>query len=222
MVANLQEQGSVVTVRSGTGTRRSGRAAVQRILRSAHALLARSGPAQFSMRNVAARAGLHLANLQYYFPTRDALVDALLQDVGQRYRVAYARCLEQAGSDRMARFEAVLNFNLEDVGKRATRRYFIQLWALLDGLDGHSGRRLKEMYAMDIDQLSERIQELDTDASATEVRRRATLLAAMIEGLMVVQGAHSSDARETGKLREEARELGFAIALGSQSMGRNR
>jgi AcrR family transcriptional regulator len=214
MVANLHAAGSLVTVRSGTGTRASGRAAVQRILRSAHALLARSGPAQFSMRNVAARAGLHLANVQYYFPTRDALVDALLQDVGQRYRNAYRHCLEQAGPDRTARFAAVLNFNLEDVGKRATRRYFIQLWALLDGLDGHSGRRLREMYAMDIEQLSERIHELDTDASAADIRRRATLLAAMIEGLMVVQGAHSPDAKETGRLRDEARELGFAIALG--------
>src|SRR5215471_18626034 len=104
MVANLQEQVSLVTVRSGTGTRASGRAAVRRILRSAHALLARSGPAQFSMRNVAARAGLHLANVQYYFPTRDVLVDALLQDVGRRYREAYRRCLEEAGAERTARF----------------------------------------------------------------------------------------------------------------------
>jgi AcrR family transcriptional regulator len=214
MVAHVQEQGSLVAVRPGTGTRRSGQAAVQRILRSAHALLARSGYAQFSMRNVAARAGLHLANLQYYFPTRDALLDALLQDIGRRYREAYRRCLEEAGTDRSERFAAILNFNLADVGKRTTRRYFIQLWALLDGLDGNSGRRLRELYEIDIEQLSERIRELDARASATEVRRRATLLAAMIEGLMVVRGAHSTEARETAQLEGEARELGFAIALG--------
>jgi AcrR family transcriptional regulator len=213
MVINLQESRAPVAVRSGTATRRSGQAAVQRILRSAHALLARSGYAQFSMRNVAARAGLHLANLQYYFPTRDALLDALLQDIGRRYRDAYRCCLDQAGADRAARFAAILNFNLEDIGKRSTRRYFVQLWALLDGLDRSSGRRLKELYEIDIEQLSERIHELDTQASATEVRRRATLLAAMIEGLMVVRGAHSSDAKETGKLLDEARALGFAIAL---------
>jgi AcrR family transcriptional regulator len=214
MVASLAEQGSLVAVRSGTGTRRSGQAAVQRILRSAHALLARSGPAQFSMRNVAARAGLHLANVQYYFPTRDALLDALLQDIGRRYREAYRRCLDEAGTNRTERFAAILNFNLEDIGKRATRRYFIQLWALLDALDGNSGRRLKELYEIDIDQLSERIHELDAHASATAVRRRATLLAAMIEGLMVVRGAHSTEAREAEKLLDDARELGFAIALG--------
>jgi len=217
MVAQLHEQGSLVAVRSGTGTRRSGQAAVRRILRSAHALLAKGGgDAQFSMRNVAARAGLHLANIQYYFPTRDALLDALFQDIGVRYREAYRRCLERAGADRTARFAAVLNFNLEDIGKRTTRRYFIQLWALLDALDGNSGRRLKELYAIDIEQLSERIHELDEQASAAAVRRRATLLAAMIEGLMVVQGAHSADAKETRKLTDEARELGFAIASGNR------
>jgi AcrR family transcriptional regulator len=214
MVAPLQQQGSLVPVRSGTGTRPSGQAAVQRILRSAHALLAKSGHAQFSMRNVAARAGLHLANIQYYFPTRDALLEALFQDIGRRYRDAYRRCLEQAGADRKQRFAAIVDFNLEDVGKRATRRYFIQLWALLDKLDGSSGGRLKELYEVDIEQLSERIHELDAQAGAAEVRRRATLLAAMIEGLMVVRGAHSTEARETGKLLDDARELAFAIALG--------
>jgi AcrR family transcriptional regulator len=166
------------------------------------------------MRNVAAYAGLHLANVQYYFPTRDALLDAMLQDVGERYRAAYRRCLERAAADRAARFEAVLNFNLDDIGKRGTRRYFIQLWALLDGLDGNSGRRLKVLYGIDIDQLSERIADLDPAASAGEVRRRATLLASMIEGLMVVRAAHSTDETEMTRLKDHARALGSAIALG--------
>jgi AcrR family transcriptional regulator len=201
-------------VRSGTGTRRSGRVAAQRILRSAHVLLAKSGHVQFSMRNVAAHAGLHLANVQYYFPTRDALLDALMEDVGRRYREAYRRCLADTPADGAARFEAVLNFNLEDIGKRATRRYFIQLWALLDSLDGNSGRRLKALYEIDIDQLSERIAEIDPRAAPAEVRRRATLLASLIEGQMVVRGAHSADDREMAALKNQARALGFAIALG--------
>jgi len=214
MVANLHEQRVDIAVRSGTGTRRSGKAAARRILRSAHALLAKNGPAQFSMRNVAARAGLHLANVQYYFPTRDALLDALLQDIGRQYREAYERCLREVSADRTARFEAILSFNLADISKRSTRRYFTQLWALLDALDGNSGRRLKALYAIDIEQLSERIAELDPQATALQVRRRATLLAALIEGLMVVRGAHSEDEREGSRLRDEARRLGFAIATG--------
>ena len=214
VTTNLDDQQPDIAVRSGTGTRRSGREAARRILRSANALLAKSGPARFSMRNVAASAGLHLANVQYYFPTRDALLEALLQDIGRQYRQAYERCLNEVPADRTARFEAILNFNLEDISKRATRRYFLQLWALLDALDGNSGRRLKAMYAIDIEQLSERIGELDPHATSAETRRRATLLAALIEGLMVVQGAHSENEREGLRLKDEARQLGFAIAMG--------
>lgn len=166
------------------------------------------------MRNVAAEAGLHLANVQYYFPTRDALLSALLQDIGRRYREAYATCLENAAADREARFAAILDFNLQDIGKRSTRRYFIQLWALLDELDGNSGKRLAELYAIDIQQLCERIAEIDPHASTREVRRRATLLAAMIEGLMVVHSAHTSDAKEMSGLMTTARRLGLAIARG--------
>jgi len=45
---------------------------------------------------------------------------------------------------------------------------------------------------MDIEELSERVAELDPNCAAGEVRRRATLLAAMIEGLVIVRGAHSA------------------------------
>lgn len=188
--------------------------AAERILKSAHALLAKGGPAQFSMRNVAQHAGLHLANVQYYFPTRDELIAALLHDIGRRYREAYERCLSEASPDLFARFQAILEFNLHDIGKRSTRHYFLQLWALLDSLDGGSSRRLNELYAIDLAQLSERIAEIDPGASGAEVRRRATLLAAMIEGLMLVQGAHSADPEEQKQLMKRARELGFAIASG--------
>lgn len=201
-------------VRKGTGTRRSGRAAAELIIKSAHTLLARSGPAQFSMRNVAAQANQHLANVQYYFPTRDALINALVQDIARRYRQAYERCVREARAEPVARFEAILAFNFKDIGKRSTRRYFIQLWALLDGLDGNTGRRLNALYELDIAMLSERIAEIDPAAKAPEVRRRATLLAASIEGLMVVQGAHTSDEAEKNCLMKQAQALGFAIALG--------
>jgi AcrR family transcriptional regulator len=203
-----------IRVRKGTGTRRTGKASAQRIIKSANALLARGGHVQFSMRNVAAHAGLHLANVQYYFPTRDALLHALFQDIGGRYRQAYERCLAAAPSDRVARFRAVLAFNLKDIGRPVTRRYFVQLWALLDSLDGSSGRRLNELYEVDITQLSERIAEIDPAAAAADVRRRATLLAAMIEGLMIVQGAHGADENEKKRLMKQAQELGFSIALG--------
>lgn len=209
-MSSIEAPGTIL-VRAGTGTRRSGRVASERILKTAHALLANGRSAQFSMRNVAQAAGVHLANVQYYFPTRDDLIHALLQDIGRRYRDAYQRCLAAAKPDRIARFDAILSFNLRDIGRDATRRYFTQLWALLDG---KSGGRLNELYAIDIAQLSERVAEIDPRARTVEVRRRATFVAAMIEGLMIVQGAHSSVVVERRRLMNQARRLGLSIALG--------
>lgn len=172
------------------------------------------GYAQFSMRNVAAAAGMHLNNVQYYFRTRDDLVRALMRDIESRYGAAYEQCLGAASPDRLARFKAVLNFNLEDTGKAETRRLFIQLWALLDTLDSDSGRMLDQLYEMDLAVLCQQISELNPRCPSKEVRRRATLLAAMIEGLIVVRGAHSPSAAEAKRLTARAQALGFHIALG--------
>lgn len=172
------------------------------------------GYAQFSMRNVAAAAGMHLNNVQYYFRTRDDLIRALMRDIEARYGAAYEQCLAAASPDRLARFKAVLKFNLEDTGKAETRRLFIQLWALLDRLHGESGRMLEQFYEMDLAVLCQQISELDRRCPAKEVRRRAALLAAMIEGLIVVRGAHSPSAAEAKRLTARAQALGTHIALG--------
>jgi AcrR family transcriptional regulator len=172
------------------------------------------GHAQFSMRNVASRAGVHLANVQYYFKTREDLVRALLEDTGARYRASYHELNSRVPADRMARFEAVVDFNLKDIASRETRRYFIQLWALLATLDGDTGSLMNELYAIDIQQLSECIADLVPQAQPAEVRRRASLLAALIEGMVVVRGAHSRSPAELKRLMARTRAAAMQIALG--------
>ena len=199
--------GSVASTRVGTET-------AKRVIETARNVLMDKGYAQFSMRNVAAAAGMHLNNVQYYFRTRDDLIRALMRDIEARYGAAYEQCLAAASPDRLARFKAVLKFNLEDTGKAETRRLFIQLWALLDRLHGESGRMLDQFYEMDLAVLCQQISELDPRCPAKEVRRRAALLAAMIEGLIVVRGAHSPSAAEAKRLTARAQALGAHIALG--------
>jgi AcrR family transcriptional regulator len=200
--------------RSGTATSRIGKATARRIIEGARELLMKRGYAQFSMRNVAAKSGLHLANVQYYFPRRDDLVHALLLDTGERYRAAYAACLEGAPSSPVERFRIILRWNMRDITTRATRQFFIQLWALLSVLDGHSGRLLDELYAIDIAQLGERIAEMHPKLPPQEIRRRAMVLAAMIEGMMVVRGSRSANEPEMARLIERVFGVGLQIANG--------
>lgn len=203
----------VKTKRAATG-RRAGNDTAARIVLAARELLMTEGYAQFSMRNVAARAGLHLANVQYYYKTREALVKALLDDTGERYRSSYEELRARGPTDREARFKAVVEFNLEDIATSETRRYFIQLWALLTEIDGRAGQLMNDLYAIDIQQLSDCIADLVPGTDAAEVRRRASILAAMIEGMVVVRGAHSRNPAELKKLMARALGLAMQIALG--------
>ena len=203
----------VKTQRAGTG-RRAGNDTAARIVLAARELLMTEGYAQFSMRNVAARAGLHLANVQYYYKTREDLVKALLEDTGERYRSSYEELRAKAPADREARFKAIVEFNLKDIATAETRRYFIQLWALLTEIDGRAGHLMHDLYAIDIQQLSDCIADLVPETEAAEVRRRASVLAAMIEGMVVVRGAHSRNPAELKKLMARAQGMAMQIALG--------
>jgi AcrR family transcriptional regulator len=203
----------VKTKRAATG-RRAGNDTAARIVLAARELLMTQGYAQFSMRNVAGRAGLHLANVQYYYKTREDLVKALLDDTGERYRSSYEELRAKGPADREARFKAVVEFNLKDIATAETRRYFIQLWALLTEIDGRAGHLMNDLYAIDIQQLSDCIAELVPDTDAAEVRRRASILAAMIEGMVVVRGAHSRNPAELKKLMARAQGMAMQIALG--------
>lgn len=206
---------TVNAVRTGTATRQGGRRTARRILDAARDLLASSGYASFSMRNVADKAGVRLANLQYYYPRRDDLIRALLAFTSDHYANAYREIMEQTASDDSDRLELILRYQLQDVFKAETRHFFIQLWALLDSVETATDHLLGDLYAYDIAQLAAAIKAFDPDVKPALARERATLIAATIEGLMVVTAelpAHSHRAR---KLTASAYALAFGIARGT-------
>ncbi len=202
-------------VRKGTATRRAGKATALKILNSARELLMREGYAQFSMRNVAEAAGLHLANLQYYFPKRDDLIRALLSHTGDLYEEMYERLLDGAAQDPVERLKIILQYQLEDIFIAETRQFFVQLWALLSTLEESPGALLGELYALDIGPLGKVIQALDPALPGAEVNLRARLLAGLIEGLMIVRGPIGSSDAEGKALSDMAYRLAFEIATGS-------
>ncbi|MDB6156675.1 MAG: hypothetical protein JWO04_381 [Gammaproteobacteria bacterium] len=203
-----------VKKRRSAPKRREGNETASRIVLAAREILMDEGYAHFSMRNVASRAGMHLNNVQYYFKTREHLVRALLEDTGSRYRASYDKLLAVAPAEPAVRFNALIEFSLQDISTWETRRFFIQLWALLITLDDRSGSLLDDLYAIDIEQLSGFIAELVPGTAPAEIRRRASVLAAMIEGMVVVRGAHTRNASEMKRLMARAHAVAMQIALG--------
>jgi AcrR family transcriptional regulator len=204
---------STGSVRRGTATTDSGKATVAKILAVARELLVEESSLEFSMRNIAARAELRLANVQYYFPKRDDLVRALIVDTGRQYQRAYDELIAKLSGDPVDQYKAILRFNMRDTFKSATRNLFIQLWALFDKLDGHSGRLLGELYAINVSQLSECLARIHPDRSAADIKRRATLVAALTEGLMIVRGPRTFRVAGSRELLEHAFNAAMDISL---------
>lgn len=162
-----------------------GRTRVKAILEGAKTVLTENGYTQFSLRNVANAAGVHLSHLQYYFPSRDALIIALVEYVEQGYWSIYEERTKLLPSTPYPRFLAILDFLIEDDQDTKTRRFFVQLWALLETTDD-SGDLLARLYTANIETLATYIAEINPTLSHGARHQRATMIHAMIDGMMLM------------------------------------
>ena len=200
------------SVRAGTALRRNGQATVAAIVEASHEILRSSGSSKFSMRRVAEAAGVTLANLQYYFPHKRDLLHEIFARLAQDYDEAYVRASENVGDDPTARFMAVLDFNMRDVNDPSTRRFFFSIWQMINSVDDAAGTLMKELYEIDVQQLSRFIAELAPSASDEEVRTRATLIASLIEGTLILIDTVNS--RQIADLLSRVKQQALVIAVG--------
>lgn len=170
-----------------TASSRKGRVKIAEILAAATAVLVDKGYTQFSLRNIAATAGIHLSNLQYYFPTKEAIIHALMDFVVQQYDAKYQERFRTLPTMPYPRLVAILDYLIEDIEDPKTRRFFIQFWALLESTDSSgNGKLLNELYAAHIENIASYVAELNPSLSPGARRQRAAMIAAMIEGMMLM------------------------------------
>ena len=173
------------------------------------------GYTQFSLRNIAREAGIHLSNLQYYFRTREELIKALnrLQQpvlFSKNTRNAFATL----PTTPHLRFLAVIDYLIEDIRDPLTRRFFIQFWALLDASGAHTDRLLNDMYAPHIQTLNQFIAELNPLLSPGVRQQRAAMIASMIEGMMLMLEEADNDLGENeAGIETELRKQIIRIAM---------
>ena len=91
-----------------------GQARREQILAAATDVLLEEGYAGFSMRGVAARAGVGLSHVQYYFPEPALIVAALLDRFISQYAGAVMSEFRSSSGPVRARLVAALEFLLND------------------------------------------------------------------------------------------------------------
>lgn len=186
------------------GRYKKGKDSAEKILQTATDLLIDRGYHNFSLRRVADAAGIRLGNLQYYFPTKDSLVEALLDRTIQAYIENFEN-LRKQGTPR-DQFRAIVEEVLTDLGTRETTRFFPELWSLSNH-DENTTRLMDDMYAKYRKVLAEVIAELNPSLSSIQIQRLALFISCSMEGHTVFIGHEKPWAGETP----------YIIAMATQS-----
>jgi AcrR family transcriptional regulator len=155
------------------------------ILRAARTLLAADGYAGLSMRRVAAEVGISLSNVQHYYQSKDALLEALLlytMDVFQAKMDGISAAMVSAS--RSEQFLSTVDMFLDEITDPVTHAIFFEIWALASRnpfastlMDRMLGRERKAIYLL--------IRGLNPSIPDGEYMQRAILMVAQMEGLML-------------------------------------
>ncbi|MCO4092240.1 MAG: TetR/AcrR family transcriptional regulator [Sphingorhabdus sp.] len=180
--ADLEE--AILQIR---GPRPTHTATAREILGAAIALVEEVGAENFSARKVADRSGLKLASVQYYFPTRAALVRAMIEQWIDDYHDRLLALLADQSEDPAAAMTGYLDFLMTESLALRGRAFWNYVWSLAD-LDAEVSAALDQFMALYRSLFAMLIRRLNPALSELQSVRLAAALSSMIDGMGTVIG----------------------------------
>ncbi len=150
-----------------------------KIIGAARDLLIDSGYHNFSLRRVAQKAGISVGNLQYYFPTKQSLTTALLQDVIENYLEEFYQMRAEGAPEEQ--FRKIIRLVFEDLQDRATTVFFPEVWSLANHESGVT-EQVDAMYHRYREVLADVIRDINPKLSDDQARKLAVFISASMEG----------------------------------------
>ncbi len=184
----------------------------RRIVKAAERLFARKGYAEVAMEDVAARAGLAVGTIYNYFPSKSALLLAIVRSETESLLERARKILDDPPSDPVAAVSAFTEIFLEDV-TRDDRRLWRELFGAAIAEPSTVGRRLFDGDAQLVTQLASLLDRYRSDGvvpSDVEPLPAATVLYSVCFTWMTVYLMNDAISAET--VRNEIRR-GVAIAM---------
>jgi AcrR family transcriptional regulator len=198
---------------------KAGRGAVRRaqIMQAATALLLEEGHGGFSVRGVAARAGIGLSHVQYYFPTPASIIEALLDQFIEQYAHDVLGRFRGGAGPARARLAAALEFLLNDAAYRDQCSVFmaeVTAIAQRDAQIAAAVTRYYEVYQSAVDSMA---RELTPSLPASQRRRRVQQCVALIEGMAATRRYLGGDVDRAFSARAAAQAIELLLCRASES-----
>lgn len=189
-----------------------GRERVNEILQAGRAMLAADGYAGLSMRKIAAALGMSVSNLQHYYRSKDALVEALLLFTMAQFQAKIDRIAsETAQASRLQRFVSTIDMFVDELRDPLTHAVFFEIWALASR-HAFASALMARMLAREQRVVVGLIAGLNPALSEQETRERATLIVAQVEGLMLFRFGQAEGAEQVERIRQAVRRAVLLLA----------
>ncbi|MEU4390782.1 TetR/AcrR family transcriptional regulator [Kribbella sp. NPDC023855] len=166
------------------------------VLRAVVDVIAERGLEAATMRNVAAAAGISLAQVQYYFRSKDELVAAAFQHISELFELKLATVDLTAPPRRVLRQALELWLPLDDSRARDAR-----IWLAFTAAAATSPALREIAATTDYEQRTALARALDAAAAAgelpevTDTETEAAVLLAVVDGLTIQALALPAQAR---------------------------
>ena len=187
------------------GKYEKGQKAAIKILDAAEDLLIDEGYQSLSIRRIASRCGITPGNLQYYFPSKGILLEALLNKIIQGYLEEFERLRQDAGIDPVMQLKAVLTHVITDLNNKRTTHFFPEVWALSNH-ESSITNSLDEMYGAYRDVIKEIVIKINPLISEERATDLALFITASLEGHTIFIGYGKPWYKKTPSIIEMAIE----------------
>ena len=198
--------------RPGTATQKRGAQRVDEILDAATVVLVQSGYGDFTMRRIADQAGMKLGNLQYYFPTKSDLLQALLEGEFDRYTLERQKLVGESNATPKSLLNKLLDYILRDQENARCCSIFWELWALSTH-DTGAAKVMDKFYQAYCAEIATLFREVNPNLGKRAAERRAALAVSMLEGLSLLRGHGKTRHSNINGIENELRETLLALAM---------
>lgn len=173
--------------RPGTAIHEKGQRRVEEILDAAVRVLIEEGYGLFTMRRIAEEADIRLSNLQYYFKSKEDLLNALLKRTVDDYNAALSNVTSNRAGTPKAQFQRMIEYLLKDQGEKASCLIFWELWALA-GRDPSIAGIMNSYYDAYLEKMAGAIRSVSPQMPKRRSQRHAGVIVALIEGASLFRG----------------------------------
>jgi AcrR family transcriptional regulator len=157
------------------------------ILESAKNIIVEEGFSALSFRAIAKRTGMTVGNVSYYFASKDMLMGQLAEYIFDRWENRFRKSIPVDAGDKMGIFVYAIRYMIEENKRPRSRSLLLEMWAMANQSNAIA-KMMDIFYSRMRADIETMILDINPVLPKDACQLRAALIAAQIEGLMVVTG----------------------------------